>query len=164
MKKSIIPIILMFLFANIACASTLTVTYSTAGAEECNDYCVYMVQSAYTIGIASPVAVSKDTSMSLTSEISASDDDAYLIFTQGNTDVSSRESYLREKSFDNLFDPSFGYPVKGISKVRVGLRYSDIYLNSSSLKNAIGPGLYSIIFRNRGQLSSGKTHVLLELT
>lgn len=164
----LIGIVVLILSGILASASTFTVSYSEPGTE-CSSYCVYKIQPSYTAGIASSTAVSKSASpMSITSTIDSGQDEAYVIFTKTGTDVSARESYLAKKTFTTMFDPSFGYPIRGISKIRVGLGYKDIYLNSTTVDKGIGPGLYSLIFRNKGQIISGpdagKTQVFVSLS
>lgn len=168
MNKTIIFAIALFVLAQVSCASTFTVTYSASGATECKSYCVYKSESGHTVGLASTVASSVSNSMSLTSVIDPREDEAYIIFTKENTDVSARESYLSDKSFSLLADPSFAYPVRGVARILVGLRYNDIYLNSSTVSRGIGPGIYSLVLRNKGQILSGpdagKTQVTVDTT
>jgi len=168
MRKLVLALAFVLVFASFASASTFTVSYSASGATECKNYCVYKIEPGYTVGLASSVASSISNSMSLTSQIDSREDEVYIVFTKTGTDVSAREGYLQDKKFATLVDPSFAYPIRSVSKILVGLSYNDVYINSSTLSRGIGPGLYSLVLRNKGQILSGvnagKTQVTVDTT
>jgi len=166
--KLILLVILLILFSFTASAASLTVNYTASNAVLCKKYCVYKNQPSYTIGLGSPTATNiTDTTMSLTAEITEEKDDAHIILTKPNVDVSKREVFLKESNFDDLINPSFGYPIIDIFSIFIGLQYNNIYLKSIALDRGLGPGTYSLILRNNGTITSGpgagSTSVIVEV-
>ena len=166
--KLFLLFIFLILFSFIAYAATLTVNYNATNAELCKKFCVYKnVGSEYTVGLGSPTAKNISDGMSLTATITDANDDMYIILTKPNIDVSNREAFLKEKTFSDLINPSFGYPIIDIFSILIGLQYTDIYLKSIPLEGGIGPGLYSLVLRNNGTISSGpgagSTEVIVEV-
>jgi len=159
---------LLVLSSAAASAVNLTVEYSASDAQPCTKYCVYKNQPSYTIGLGSSTAKTFETSaMSLTSEITGENNDMYIILTDPDTDISNREAFLKERNFDDLINPSFGYPIIDVFSIVVGLNYNNIYLTSTALEQGIGSGIYSLVFRNNGTISSGagagSTEVVVEV-
>ena len=150
-------VVFLVLFSAAAFASNVTVTYSASNGELCNKHCVYKNENQYTVGLGSSSAlnISKGSELSLTAEITDENDDLYIIMTKKDTEVADMEAFLKDRNFADLVNPSFGYPIIDIFTVMIGLQYSDIYIVSAALQQGLGKGLYSLVLRNNGTISSG---------
>jgi hypothetical protein len=168
--KTGLALALFFLvvFSSIASAATLTINYTASDAVLCRKYCVYKNQPQYTAGLAALVPANFSSSeMSMSAEITEENDDMYIILTKKDVDVSNREAFLKDATFSDLINPSFGFPIIDIFSVIIGLQYNSIYLVSSILGQGIGPGAYSLVFRNNGTIitgpGAGSTGIVVEV-
>jgi hypothetical protein len=146
---------ILVLSSVIVSAANVTISYSASGSSLCKKFCVYKNQPTYTVGIGSSNSINISDDMSLTAQITDADDEAYIILTSQGTDISSREAFLKEKNFPELVNPSFGFPIIDVFSVLIGLHYNDIYINSAALGQGISSGIYSVVLKNNGTISSG---------
>ena len=87
------------------------------------------------------------------------DTKAFIVHTKGTTtDSEDRISIFKSDNYNNLYNPSFGFPIDKKNKVEIGLEYDSINIDNDE---KIRPGFQNIRLSNNGILGS-KT--ILEIT
>ena len=77
--------------------------------------------------------------------------------------MDQRLTYISSSTFDDKFNPSFGYKINDKNIVLLYLTYDDIYINygSSPAETRLRPGSYELIVRY-DDLSSGYRFITVQ--
>ena len=143
----------------------LTIRYTGQIAGQRNtSYASYAKTANYTVGFASDSdsISSLSNSTILVINTNVENGKAYLFITAPDADIDRKNDYLKDKTFDEVESPSFGYrPNLDFYTTNTLLKYSDITILGNG---TVQKGRYSLIFVNKGFNSSiNKTMVEVKI-
>ncbi|MBN2567410.1 hypothetical protein JXB02_04985, partial [Candidatus Woesearchaeota archaeon] len=141
----------------------LTVSYDDAGVSGTPlDSIIYYETPSYAVGIASDSSRITKTSADGRMELSYNllDGTSYLFLTRPAQNLRQKERYLKTRTFTELINPSFGYPLDKDYLVSAGLEFPDILVSGSQ---SISDGRYSLMIRNAGLDPDDNTVIELQI-
>src|SRR3989338_124758 len=143
---------------------SLTVQFSAFGmSPENTSRIAYARTPSIAVGLASDSSKSSLSASSNLLQISSSEDGSTYIFaTKKDAEIKAVDSYLKERSFIEMINPSFGYPIKrDVFVIDVSLIYDDIAIVGN---RTLGAGRYDLLVRNLGfNRTINKTMVQVDL-
>ncbi len=91
----------------------------------------------------------------------ATDGAIYIFVTKPDAKVSGREKYLKNKGFNDLINPSFGYTIeKDTYTLNTELNYEDIIISGD---RQIQSGRYNVLIKNNGLTPEGKINITIQI-